>query len=269
MSSANTSSMRASIMGSISPMWPMMSFSRGWRSSVAGQHHAQDVDSRLRMPAPAGLFEHAGSTRRQIGVVGQPNRLRCDVRVDVDRHVEVHRRCQQAVIARVIEKAALGDPIDECTDEAKLLHRPYQLGNAGVGALHRQHGKAREPARIAGDGHRQMVVHLSRDGDAVRARHEVGTRTGVGEHLHRDAGLVHGLQASLADLGQHVERVGAIRALCARPEAAPADGAGSMRRTSAGTVKCSSSATTRMVRWPFIAIALEIVEELERRDLLC
>ena len=126
----------------------------------------------------------------------------------------------------MIEKAALGDPIDECADEAKVLHRSHQLRSAGVGALHRQHGKAREAGRIAGDGRRQMVVHLARDGDAVRARHEVGTRTGVGEHLHRDAGLVHGLQASLADLGQHVERVGAMRRRCARPEAAPADGAG-------------------------------------------
>ena len=94
----------------------------------------------------------------------------------------------------------------------KLLHRAHELGSGGVGALHRQHGEAREAIGMAGDGRRQMVVHLAGHGDAIGARHEIGTGTGVGEHLHGDAGLVHGLQALLADLGQRIERIRSRRA---------------------------------------------------------
>ena len=166
--------------------------------------------------------------------------------MDVDRHVEFHGRGQQTVIARVIEEAALRRAVDERTDETQLLHRARQLGSAGVGALHRQRGKAREAIGMAGDGRRQVVVHLARNGDALGTRHEIGARTGVGEHLHGDARLIHRLQAPLADLGQQLERVRAVRGHRSRPEAPAADGAGSMRRTRAGTVKCSSSVTTRI-----------------------
>ena len=83
-----------------------------------------------------------------------------------------------------------------------------QLGDGGVGALHRQHREAGEAIGMAGDGRRQMVVHLAGHADTIGTRHEVGTGTGVGEHLHRDSGLVHGLQALLADLGQRSSGLG-------------------------------------------------------------
>jgi hypothetical protein len=123
----------------------------------------------------------------------------------------------------VIEKAALGRAVDERTDETQLLHGAHELGNGGIGALHRSTAK---PAKRS--GWRAMAAArwsfiARRHADTIGTRHEVGTGTGVGEHLHRDAGLVHGLQAPLADLGQRIERIGAVERACSRAEAPTAD----------------------------------------------
>jgi hypothetical protein len=61
--------------------------------------------------------------------------------MDVDRHVKLHGRCEETVIARVIEEAALGRAIDQRTHEA--LHGAHELARASVRALHRQRGEAR------------------------------------------------------------------------------------------------------------------------------
>ena len=73
-----------------------------------GHHHAKDVDRHLRMPAPARGGQHAVGALRQTGVVGLADVRRRHVGVDVDRHVELDRRREQAVIARVVEEAAFG-----------------------------------------------------------------------------------------------------------------------------------------------------------------
>src|SRR6201995_5117594 len=71
----------------------------------------------------------------------------------------------------------------------------------------------------------KIIVHLARDRDALRSRHEVRPRTGIRQHLHAAAGLIHRLQAPLADLGRQLEWTGAaVLWRCPRPEAAPADG---------------------------------------------
>ena len=147
----------------------------------------------------------------------------------------------------MVEEAALGGAVDERADETEVLHAPLELRRAGVRALHRQHGEAREALGMLGDRGGQMVVHLARHGDAVGAGHEIGAGAGVGEHLHGDAGLVHRREALLADLGQRA-RAGSARSVGAspRPEAAPAIALGVDPADQRGTVKCSSSATTRM-----------------------
>ena len=63
------------------------------------------------------------------------------------------------------------------------------------------------------------------------------------DRYHR---IIDRLQSSLADLGQEFERVRAVRRYLSRPEAPAADCAWIDWRTRAGTVKCSSSATTRI-----------------------
>ena len=271
MSSANTSSMRASIIGSISPMWPMMSLSRGCRSSApASTMRSTWIAVSECQPQPAGL-EHAACARRQIGEVGLPHGLRREVRVDVDRHVEVHRRRQQAVIARVIEKAALGRAVDERTDEAQAPSpRASSSATAASGLCI---GSTAKPAKRSG-WRAMAAARWSFISRAMATPSGPGTRSGPGPVLESTCTV---MPASSMDCrrrspisGSASSGFGAVAGARSRPEAATADAAGSMRRTRAGTVKCSSSATTRMVRWPFIAIALEIAEDVRaRRDLLC
>ena len=76
---------------------------------------------------------------------------------------------------------------------------------------------------MAVGGCRQVVIHLAGHGNTVWTRHEIGAGTAVREHLHSNAGLVHRLQSSLADVGQEFERVRAVRRCLSRPEAPAAD----------------------------------------------
>ena len=122
--------------------------------------------------------------------------------MDIDRYVELLGRRQQAVIAWVIEEAALGRAVDERTDKTKLPDRTNELVNRGIRALHWQYGETGKTFGVTGDSRRQMVVHRPRNPDTIGAGHEIGAGTAIGEHLHRDAGLIHGLQAPLANLGQ-------------------------------------------------------------------
>jgi hypothetical protein len=62
-------------------------------------------------------------------------------------------------------------------------------------------GEACKTFGVTGDGCRQVVVHPPRNPDTIGAVREIGAGTAVGEHLHRDTGLIHGLQAPLANLG--------------------------------------------------------------------
>ena len=142
----------------------------------AREHQAQDLDRRLRMPAPAGGFEHAARAIRQIRVVGAPDGFGREMRMDVDRNIELDGRRQQRIVAGMIEEAALGGAVDERAEETQFPDRANQLGRHRVRALHRQHGKTREPFGVTRDRGRQMVVHLARDRDAVRTGHEVGAR---------------------------------------------------------------------------------------------
>ena len=52
----------------------------------------------------------------------------------------------------------------------------------------------------------QRIVQLARQRHAVRTVDEIGAGPGSRQHLHRDAVLVHRLQAGGAELGQQVER---------------------------------------------------------------
>ena len=76
-----------------------------------------------------------------------------------------------------------------------------ELGRDGVRALHRQCGKTGKAVGMARDGFGQMIVDGAGERDAVGAGHQIGGRAGVRQHLHRDARIIHGFEASLADLG--------------------------------------------------------------------
>ena len=84
---------------------------------------------------------------RQIGVIGLPHRLGRQVRMDVDRHVELDRRREQAVVARVIEEAALGRAVDQRAEEAQVLdararaRRRRRPGSASAARRSRRSGR--------------------------------------------------------------------------------------------------------------------------------
>ena len=42
--------------------------------------------------------------------------------MNVDRHVELDRGGEQAVVTRIVEEAAFGRAVDHGADEAELLH---------------------------------------------------------------------------------------------------------------------------------------------------
>ena len=181
------------------------------------------MDRRLRVPTPAGRFQHAAGARLEVGEIGLTYGFRREMRMDVDRHVEIDSRRQQAVVARMVEEAALGRAIDERADKPEFLHRARKFHRRSVRRLHRQHGKSREAIGMAGDRRGEMIVHLPRDGDTLGAGHEIGTGARVREHLHGDAGLVHQAQALLADLGREFERLRPTRRVASLAEAAPRD----------------------------------------------
>src|SRR5215831_14327018 len=110
----------------------------------SSDHQAKDVDRRLRMPAPPGALKYACGACRQIGEIGLSHGLGRQVRMDIDRHVEVDSRSQDTVIAWVVEEVAIGRAVDERTAEAELLHGAGKLGGGRVRLLHRQRGETRE-----------------------------------------------------------------------------------------------------------------------------
>jgi len=50
--------------------------------------------------------------------------------MNVDRNVELDRGCEQTVVARMIEEAALRGAVDERTRKAQVLDRARELGDA-------------------------------------------------------------------------------------------------------------------------------------------
>ncbi len=88
-----------------------------------GDHHAQHMYGGFRVPAPARGFEDAPRARRQVGEISLADRLGRNVRMDVDWHIELFRRGEDLVEARVIEEAAFGRAMHHGADKSELLDR--------------------------------------------------------------------------------------------------------------------------------------------------
>ena len=76
---------------------------------------------------------------------------------------------------------------------------------------------------MARDRRRQMIVDRTRHGDAVGARHQIGARTVVRQHLDGDSRLVHSLEAAVGEVGQELRRIRRARGQISGPVAAGAD----------------------------------------------
>src|SRR6516165_524472 len=121
----------------------------------------------FRVPTPARGFEHAIRAIRQAGEISLADRLRWNVRVDIDRYIKFDCGSEQRIVARMIEEAAFGCAVDHAADEAEFFDRALELDTRRIGSLHWQAGKAGEPIRVA------------RHRDAVGAGKEVRTRAAV------------------------------------------------------------------------------------------
>src|SRR6516162_11521606 len=66
----------------------------------SGDHHAKKMHRSFRVPAPTGGFKDAGCALGQTGEIGLAHELRRNMRMDLDRHIELDRGREQAVIAR-------------------------------------------------------------------------------------------------------------------------------------------------------------------------
>ena len=113
----------------------------------AGEHHAEQMDRGLRMPAPAGGLEHALRAFGRSGVVGLPHGSGRQVRMDVDRHVEFDGRGEQSVIARMIEETALGGAVDQRAEKRSSFTRARSSAAQASGLCI---GSAAKPAKRSG-----------------------------------------------------------------------------------------------------------------------
>src|SRR5262249_21227300 len=138
-------------------------------------------------------------------------------------YVELGRRSQETVIARVVEEAPVCRAVDERAPEAQLFHGARKFGRGRVRGQHRQCGETREAVGPTGDGCGKMIVQLAAHRGTLGTRNQMGAGAGVGENLYRNARLIHRLQALLANLGKELKGVGAAGGQCSLAESAAAD----------------------------------------------
>ena len=99
-------------------------------------------------------------------------------------------------------------PIKKILQEPKMLRQLGELTatdlfvGGGLGRRGRQRGEAGEAIGVLGDGAREGVVRLARQRDRGVGIEVLDARRGVADDLKVDAGLVHGGQAALAEVGE-------------------------------------------------------------------
>ena len=178
----------------------------GAREAVeqAAEHQPQGVRAGLKSPFPGGAaqagdaFEHRGRGDR-IG------------RMNIDRRAERLGALPERIERRMVEILAVGVAVDHGAAEFQLAHAALELVGGAARVLHRQMRKAGIAVRPLLDFAREKVVGLPRDarrgGDVALDLH---AGAGDGQHRARDAGLVHRLQALLAEIGQARQQIGGV-----------------------------------------------------------
>ena len=159
------SSTRASMKGSISPMCPITSCSRGWRSKTpASTMRSTCSPVSACQPYAAALRNQltAGIEALVVGVADRGHRLG---RVQVERHAQALEAREQHVEVGVVEEAPARVAVDHRALHAELAHRALELVGGGLGRRGRQRGEGREAVGMLGDGARELVVRLARERD--------------------------------------------------------------------------------------------------------
>src|SRR5215472_9841441 len=98
------------------------------------------MDGRFRVPTPARGLEHSIGAVRQAGEIGLADRLRWNMRMDINRHIKFDCGSEQRIITRMIEEAAFGCAVDHAADETEFFDRALELDRRRIGSLHWQAG---------------------------------------------------------------------------------------------------------------------------------
>ena len=134
--------------------------------------------------------------------------------MQIDRNVERLRALEDRPEPLVVEKDAVGEPVDHRALEAEL-GGALELVGGGLRIAGRQRREGGEALRIGGDDGVQPVVDAPGEIDRVRTGNLLGRGRAVGEDLHVDPGLVHLLQAQLAEIVEALEHVRIAHAFAA------------------------------------------------------
>jgi hypothetical protein len=122
--------------------------------------------------------------------------------VQVERHAQALGALEQHIEGGIVEEASVRMPVDHRAPEAQLGDRALELVGGGLGRRGRQGGEAGEAVGVLGDGARERVVGLARERDRRVGIEVLDPRRRVADDLQVDAGVVHGGQASLAEVGE-------------------------------------------------------------------
>ena len=134
--------------------------------------------------------------------------------MQVDRHVQPCGPLEDRPEALVVEEDAVGEAVDHAALETKL-DGALQLVGGGRRVRRRQRRESGKALGMSADGRMQAVVDLPRERDRAVAGQLLGSGRAVRDDLHVDAGLVHFLQAQLAQVVEAPRQLGiacAVRA---------------------------------------------------------
>ena len=122
--------------------------------------------------------------------------------MQIDRHVERLGARQNRRVERIVEIAAAIVAVDVGALEAEFTHAARQFIGGGLRRAGRQRGEAGETLGVLAHGGGEQIVGVARKGDGVVAVQLLGAGIIQRQHLHRDAGFVHGGDAAIADIGE-------------------------------------------------------------------
>ncbi len=98
--------------------------------------------------------------------------------MQIDRHVELFGPRQDRLEARIVEKAAFGQAIDQGAAEAEIADCALEFVGGGLWTSHRQVREAGEPIRMGGDRLGEHVIDVARKRDTFLAVNQVGAGAG-------------------------------------------------------------------------------------------
>ena len=142
----------------------------GMRVEHAAERHAQHVQRRLDVPAPAAVRHHFGDRRLEAAVPSLDNRFRRLRRMKIDRQLERLGALKDGPEEPVVEIAPLDVPVDHHALAAVRGDRPLEFADRRRRVDQRQRGQPEKPVRMTPDRFADRGVGLARDALGFLAR---------------------------------------------------------------------------------------------------